>query len=53
MLFRFIANGAAPFGAFTPAMKRQADQLAWVVRFTFSAESGLQTQWFEPAPTRP
>ena len=50
---RAIANGAAPFGAFTPAMKRQADQLAWVVRFTFSAESGLQTQWFEPNPTRP
>jgi protein TonB len=48
---RAIANGAAPFGAFTPAMKRQADQLAWVIRFTFSAESGLQTEWFEPTPS--
>ncbi len=45
---RAIANSAAPFGEFLPAMKRQVDQLAWVVRFTFSAEDGLQTQWFEP-----
>ena len=49
---RAIANGAAPFGEFTPEMKRQADQLAWVIRFTFSAESGLQTQWFEPTPSK-
>lgn len=48
---RAIANGAAPFGAFTPAMKQQADQLAWVIRFTFSAESGLQTEWFDPNPS--
>jgi hypothetical protein len=29
-------------------MKRQVDQLAWVVRFTFSADAGLQTEWVEP-----
>jgi protein TonB len=46
---RAIASSSAPFGEFSPDMRRQADQLAWVVRFTFSAESGLQTQWVEPA----
>ncbi|MDI9331646.1 MAG: TonB family protein [Alphaproteobacteria bacterium] len=46
---RAIASSAAPFGEFQPDMKNQADQLAWVVRFTFSADAGLQTQWFEPA----
>ena len=45
---RAIANSAAPFGEFHPVMKRQVDQLAWVVRFTFSADAGLQTEWVEP-----
>lgn len=49
---RSIANSSGPFGDFTPAMKKQADQLAWVVRFTFSAEGGLQTQSIEPSLTR-
>ncbi len=48
---RSIANSSAPFGEFTSAMKKEADQLAWVVRFTFSADSGLQTQSVEPTPT--
>lgn len=45
---RSIASSSAPFGPFTSAMKQEADQLAWVVRFTFSAESGLQTQSIDP-----
>ncbi len=44
---RSIANSAAPFGEFSPDMKRQADQLAWVIRFSFSAQ-GMQTEWHEP-----
>ena len=46
---RAIANGAAPFGEFSAEMRRHADQLAWVIRFTFSAESGLKTRSFDPA----
>jgi protein TonB len=46
---RAIANGAAPYGEFTDDMRHQADQLAWVIRFTFSAESGLKTRSFDPA----
>lgn len=45
---RSIANSSAPFGGFSPAMKKEADQLAWVVRFTFSAEAGLQTRSIDP-----
>ncbi len=44
---RSIANSAAPFGDFSADMKRQADQLAWVIRFSFSAQ-GVQTEWHEP-----
>ncbi len=47
---RSIAHSAAPFGEFTPEMKRQADQLAWVIRFSFSAQ-GIQTEWHEPERT--
>lgn len=46
---RAIANGAAPYGEFTADMRQQADQLAWVMRFTFSAESGLKTRSLDPA----
>lgn len=48
---RSIARSSAPFGEFTPAMKKEADRLAWVVRFTFSPETGLQTQSIDPTPT--
>lgn len=48
---RAIANSAASFGEFHPDMKRQVDQMAWVVRFTFGTDASLQTQWFEPGPT--
>ncbi len=49
---RGIANSAAPFGPFTAEMKRQADQLAWVIRFSFSAE-GMRTEWTEPERPSP
>lgn len=49
---RSIARSSAPFGEFTQAMQKEADRLAWVVRFTFSAESGLQTQSIDPMAER-
>lgn len=39
-----IALRAAPFGKFTPEMRRQADQIVVVSRFTFTREDTLQTQ---------
>ncbi len=38
-----IVNASAPFGPFTDAMRRQADQLVITQRFKFSREDGLQT----------
>ncbi|HZW75247.1 MAG TPA: TonB family protein, partial [Caldimonas sp.] len=38
-----IVHAAAPYGRFTTAMKRQADQLAIPSRFRFSREEGLET----------
>lgn len=38
-----IVKAAAPFGPFTPAMRREADQLEITSRFTFEGESGLKT----------
>lgn len=44
-----IANQAGPFGAFTPTMRRQADQLALVSRFIFSRDGDvLQTRLTGP-----
>ena len=48
---RAIAMRAAPFGNFDAAMLSQADLLAWVIRFTFNAADGLQTQLHEPTAT--
>ena len=39
-----IVHSAAPFGAFSGAMRRQADQLVVVSRFRFTREDTLQTQ---------
>lgn len=39
-----IAAGSGPFGAFTPEMKKQADQLAVISRFVFSRDNALRTQ---------
>jgi protein TonB len=39
-----IASRSAPFGRFTPEMRRQADQIVVVSRFTFTRDDTLQTQ---------
>ncbi|HJV63111.1 MAG TPA: TonB family protein [Albitalea sp.] len=46
-----IVKAAAPFGAFTPSMRRQADQLEVTSRFTFEGE-GLKTTLMS-TPGRP
>ena len=38
-----IVRAAAPFGPFTPAMRRRADQLVITSRFKFTREEGLET----------
>lgn len=38
-----IARAAGPFGPFSAAMRRQADQIAMVARFKFTREQTLQT----------
>jgi len=38
-----IAAGAGPYGAFSPEMRRQADQLVVVSRFVFSRDNALHT----------
>jgi protein TonB len=45
-----IATSAGPFGNFTVAMRKQADQLAVVSRFIFSRNNTLQTRGGEGAP---
>lgn len=40
-----IAIAAGPFGAFTPAMRREAEQLVVVARFHFTRDEVLQTQF--------
>ena len=37
------SHAAAPFGRFTPAMRRKADQLVITSRFRFTREDGLET----------
>jgi periplasmic protein TonB len=38
-----VVHAASPYGRFTPAMKKQADQLAIPSRFRFTREDGLET----------
>ncbi|WP_372528361.1 energy transducer TonB [Piscinibacter sp.] len=38
-----IVMAAAPFGPFTPAMRRKADELVITSRFKFTREEGLET----------
>jgi protein TonB len=38
-----IVRSAAPFGAFTPAMRQQADQIVVTSRFRFTRDDGLET----------
>ncbi len=46
-----IAQSASPFGSFTPAMRKQADQIVVVSRFHFARDATLQTQ-VSTAPAR-
>ena len=39
-----IARSAAPFGLFTPEMRREADQIVVVSRFRFTRDETLETQ---------
>jgi protein TonB len=43
-----IARAAAPFGAFTPAMRAKADQLVITSRFRFTREDGLEATLSAP-----
>lgn len=43
-----IARAAAPFGAFTPAMRAKADQLVITSRFRFTREEGLEASLAAP-----
>ncbi|HEY9067348.1 MAG TPA: TonB family protein [Burkholderiaceae bacterium] len=44
-----IVRAAAPFGPFTPAMRRSADQLVVTSRFRFTRDEALETQQLGPA----
>jgi len=44
-----IATASGPFGEFTEAMRKQADQLAVVSRFIFSRDNALHTRGGEAA----
>lgn len=44
-----IVQAAAPFGTFSPAMKKQADQLVIPTRFRFSREDGFETSVAGPS----
>jgi protein TonB len=46
-----VAQAASPFGTFTPAMRKQADQIVVVSRFRFAHDATLQTQ-VSNAPVR-
>ncbi|HET9643512.1 MAG TPA: energy transducer TonB [Burkholderiaceae bacterium] len=43
-----IVRGAAPFGAFGPEMRRQADQIVVTSRFRFTKEEGFATSLAAP-----
>ena len=44
-----IVRAASPFGAFTPAMRKQADQIVVTSRFRFTREEGLETSLSAPS----
>jgi len=41
---KIIARAAGPYGRFTPAMRRQADQIVVVSRFKFTRDETLETR---------
>lgn len=42
-----IAKAAAPFGPFTPEMRKQFDQLEVISRFKFTRDEGMQAQMLD------
>jgi len=46
-----IVRAASPFGPFTEAMRKQADQIVVASRFRFTREDGVQTR-LEQSPSR-
>jgi len=44
-----IVRAAAPFGDFSPGMRKQADQIVITSRFRFTREDGLETSMSESA----
>ncbi len=48
-----IVRSAAPYGAFTSAMKAQFDQLVFVSRFRFTRDEGLRANVEDAAAERP
>lgn len=47
-----IAKSAGPFGAFSQAMRRQAEQIVVVSRFRFTRDQTLETRISEPVSQR-
>mgnify|MGYP006277775397 CR=1 FL=1 len=45
-----IVRGAAPFGAFTAAMRREADQIVVTSRFRFTREDGFEARTLGSSP---
>jgi protein TonB len=44
-----IVRAASPFGSFTSAMRKRADQLVITSRFKFTREEGLETTLTAPS----
>ena len=45
-----IVRAAAPFGPFTAAMRREADQIVVTSRFRFTREDGFEARAMGSAP---
>ena len=48
-----IVRSSAPFGAFSPKMRTQADQIVVVTRFDFSKDNTLETRMLAPEKNKP
>ena len=48
-----IVHAAAPFGAFSPAMRREADQIVVTSRFQFTRGDALQATMLDALPSAP
>jgi protein TonB len=48
-----IVRSVSPFGAFTPKMKSEADQIVVVARFDFARDNNLATRMLNSDPVKP